>query len=259
MDLMDKIKNVLKGSSGTVVHGDMVGGTSNIVTDGDLSISGNNVYINGSKVNGKTVCPSIEEKRVLASDFDTLTIKVPVNITLNHSDSREVLFKGPKEALDKIHLKLHYGQLEIEPKGSYSGYVEINISSVLLKEINCESAAKVSGMISNDKIVLNVSEAGEIFLDCQSKEVDASISGAGEIKIKGKTEMLFVDVSGAGEFKGSKLYTESADVKISGAGNATINAQKTVSGKVSGAGCLECGGEATVDVRSSGAGHVRKP
>jgi len=103
-----------------------------------------------------------------------------------------------------------------------------------------------------------VSGAGEVTLtDLKVNSLDVNLSGAGSIQASGSAASLDVNISGFGEFKGSDLQSQTANVRITGAGSATVWAVKNLEAHISGAGDINYYGDPTVDESISGAGNVK--
>jgi hypothetical protein len=67
---------------------------------------------------------------------------------------------------------------------------------------------------------------------------------------------LGVRISGFGDFKGGDLQSQTANVRITGAGSSTVWAEKTLTAAISGAGDIRYYGSPTVDEIISGAGNI---
>lgn len=92
-----------------------------------------------------------------------------------------------------------------------------------------------------------------------SDTVDVSTSGASDVRLAGRGVFLKGRISGAGDIKATRFLVDHADISISGAGDAKVNAASKVTGAVSGAGTLyHVGTPAMIDVSVSGAGEVKK-
>jgi hypothetical protein len=66
-----------------------------------------------------------------------------------------------------------------------------------------------------------------------------------------------VDISGFGDFKGAELHGQEANVKISGAGSATVWVDNELDAEVSGAGSVNYYGTASVTRQINGVGSIK--
>ena len=72
----------------------------------------------------------------------------------------------------------------------------------------------------------------------------------------GTADDLRLNISGFGDFNGKQLKGNSANVSISGAGGATVRAEKDLSVSISGAGSVSYYGSPAVTKQVSGVGGV---
>ena len=91
------------------------------------------------------------------------------------------------------------------------------------------------------------------------KELESRISGSGNIRLTGSAGSSTSNVSGSGNFIAGDLVTSSSVVRVSGSGNAKINANEKVVAGVSGSGDVRYTGDAkSVRSSTSGSGNVSK-
>ena len=83
------------------------------------------------------------------------------------------------------------------------------------------------------------------------------MTGAGTAHLAGSTDKLTLKLSGAGGIEAAGLKSSSADVQISGAGNATVWAADELNARISGAGGIKYKGTPKVEQKVSGAGRIR--
>jgi len=91
-----------------------------------------------------------------------------------------------------------------------------------------------------------------------SASLSISISGAGSGRIAGRSDDLSISVSGAGSLNAPDLQAKRAIVIVSGAGDATVNANDALDARVSGAGTIRYVGSPKLQSRVSGAGSIKE-
>jgi hypothetical protein len=74
----------------------------------------------------------------------------------------------------------------------------------------------------------------------------------------GTANELELRITGFGSFYGDELSTLEADVRISGAGSATLRVEEQLTAEISGAGSVGYYGSPEVDQHINGAGSVRQ-
>jgi hypothetical protein len=94
--------------------------------------------------------------------------------------------------------------------------------------------------------------------DLQASRLRLEGSGATKVQLAGKVGSQAVDLSGAGSYAALDLESDRAEVHVSGAGKAYVNAKSSLSVEISGAGLVEYLGDPKVDKDISGVGKVRR-
>jgi hypothetical protein len=83
-------------------------------------------------------------------------------------------------------------------------------------------------------------------------------TGASRISLDGSIDQLIIDMTGASDLKAGALQTKTAEISISGAGNAEIAVAETLKVAITGAGKVSYSGNPlTIEKHISGAGSIR--
>jgi hypothetical protein len=107
-------------------------------------------------------------------------------------------------------------------------------------------------------LTVKLSGVGNAHLrDVNVKALTVNLTGAGTARASGSTDKLTLRLSGAGDIEAAGLKAASADVQISGAGNATVWAADELKARVSGAGNIKYKGAPRLEQKVSGAGSIR--
>jgi Putative auto-transporter adhesin, head GIN domain len=84
-------------------------------------------------------------------------------------------------------------------------------------------------------------------------------AGASKVNLQGSVSELVASMTGASELRAESLQTKSAEVSLTGAGDARLNVSDTLKAAITGAGKVEYSGNpARVERHVSGAGTIRK-
>lgn len=184
--------------------------------------------------------------KVVQGEPDAISIETESQETMDHiqTDVRNnilVIGSGGKlKHMDKIHLTVTAKNLD---------YIELSGAT----DLSSDTPFKT------DKITFNCNGASDLHMNVDAGRVIAKLSGAGDIVLTGKTGFLSAEISGAGTLKAMKLETDTANVKVSGAGDARINPKNKLVAQVSGAGDVVYQDEPKEKVvEISGAGSVRQ-
>ena len=209
----------------------------------------------------------VETATYQVSDFDTIVIDYPADITVVQGESGSVEIEAEDNLLVQLSADVESGTLRFEnTERNWSDRVNptkpvlVTITVVELNRVQFPTAGKM--LIENLQTIslsVSVSGAGDVNLtDLDAGNLDFSLSGAGNINVEGRAENLELSISGFGNFNGGDLQSQAADVHISGAGSATVWAEETLDASISGAGSIDYYGDPSVNERISGVGSVHR-
>jgi hypothetical protein len=112
-------------------------------------------------------------------------------------------------------------------------------------------------IIKTDNLEVAVSGSGDISLRVDVEELDARVSGSGDLNFKGTADKFSAAMSGSGDIEAFALQTNSANLKISGSADITLNVKEELYARVSGSGDITYkGNPAKEDLKVSGSGEI---
>lgn len=181
-------------------------------------------------------------------DFKNISFTGNAKIYIFPSDETKVEAAYPAGLEENgFRIEIREGEIEISvPKPTnfradnfelkvYANIEEIEISGGIAIEMNAEASQKIE---------LDVKGGTDIYIynmDTSATEID--IDGAASIDLSGKTEMLDIELAGAGAIDAKSLVCKKAEVKISGAGSASVSVIEELLADVDGVGTLEYYGD----------------
>ncbi|HXB33931.1 MAG TPA: head GIN domain-containing protein [Puia sp.] len=188
--------------------------------------------------------------KVFVSQGDQHTVKIEVDENLQQFV--EVSQEGGKVIIREKH------GFNLDPTGD----MKIYVTSPVYNNIDVSGACDIIGQmpISNpENLSMNISGAGDMKMEVNAPHISAEVSGSGNIDLKGETKSADLTLTGAGNAHCFDLKSETTKVEISGAGSAQVFASVRLNAEVSGAGSVDYkGGATTVDQHVSGAGSVHR-
>ena len=203
----------------------------------------------------------INETRKVKS-FNKIDISGGYEVIINQGDIERVEIEIDENLIEFIKTKVKKKTLFIDSKKNFgrTKAMKIYITVVNLTDINVNGAIKLTnkGFYKGKKLKIEVSGAADIDLDLAVNELKMEMSGASETTLKGLSINFDMEISGAGELNAEKFKTQHTKIDISGAGEATVYAKKTLDIKVSGAGSIKYKGKPTITKKISGAGSINK-
>jgi hypothetical protein len=144
--------------------------------------------------------------------------------------------------------------------GSRGRTPRITIELVKIDRIESAGAIKFKAdTLRADDLRVDVAGASSLKIgDLQANRLWLDGSGAISADIAGKVGTQLVDLSGAGSYRAGALVSDKADVRVSGAGKAIVNAASLLKVDISGAGVVEYFGDPKIEQQISGVGKVRR-
>jgi hypothetical protein len=136
----------------------------------------------------------------------------------------------------------------------------VTVDFIKLERLESAGAVKiVAESIRADELRLDFSGASSVRIaNLQASGLRLEGSGATKAELAGKVGTQFVDLSGAGSYSATGLESDRAEVHVSGAGKAFVNAKTSLAVEISGAGLVEYLGDPKLEQDISGVGKVRR-
>jgi len=141
--------------------------------------------------------------------------------------------------------------------------LKAKITMPALRSLKIEGAAKasLSGFKSAPEVDIEVKGASGLNGSLETKKISIKAIGASHVKLTGSATQAKLDASGASHLDLKDFALDQADVHLSGASHAAVNAKSKLDYSVSGASHLGYRGEPTIGRSdksgASRAGHMK--
>jgi hypothetical protein len=213
------------------------------------------------------------------SSFHNLHIQGPFDVYVTQGTDESIKFDAPVEVKDRIIADVSGNTLEIRNKhdnwgsssekswyGDKSWWhhhpkIKVYVTFKNLDYIKVSGSGSVvfNDGLTTDELKLQLRGSGEISGKIAVKNLESHVSGSGHIKLSGTALSSNVYVAGSGNFMASELITSNSAVRVSGSGDAKINANDKITAAVSGSGNVNYTGSAKKLMSStSGSGSISK-
>jgi hypothetical protein len=204
------------------------------------------------------------EARPLA-DFSSVIINYPAEVEIEQGATPSVTLRAENNLLPQIGTRVSGGALTIdneEPNWAKrvnpSKPVQVTITVKDLQDISFPSAGSLQvENLKTQGLRISLSGAGDITLvGLNASSLNMDMSGAGSVHASGQVSSLYADISGLGSYEGKDLSSQTAQVDISGAGNATVWVVDQLTAQISGLGSVDYYGTPQIQKDVSGLGSV---
>ncbi len=202
------------------------------------------------------------------SGFNAVNVAGPFDVDITQGGTESVKVEAPSDVMEHILTEVNGGVLKIYSKhdmwnwGNWFGHhkkILVHVTAKDLNDINISGSGDVAFRegITTNSLKLRISGSGDMSGKVTVKTLESSISGSGDMRLSGKAGNSTVSVVGSGDFRAGNLLTESTAVRVSGSGDADINASDRVDAAVNGSGDVHySGGPQIVSKRKSGSGDI---
>ena len=201
-----------------------------------------------------------EEREV--SGFEGVTLSGIGKVIITQGDEESLAIETDDNLMRYIESEVRDGRLELRiaedtiPISSRPIIYRVSVIDLTTLDSSGVGSFEVDAL-DTDRLQVTLSGAGDIDIDSLSAaDLDVRASGAGNLKISGVVETQELDLSGVGGYTATDLKSQTAAVRISGAGSAVVWVLDTLDVEISGAGNVEYYGSPSVDQDISGAGRV---
>ena len=212
----------------------------------------------GTRGSGHVVSKTYNE-----TGFKNIDISSVMKVYLKQGDQYEVKIDAEDNLQDFIEVKQEGDKLSFGIKNgkSISPTKDI-IIYITAPDFHKLEASGAGGYVSQspiktNELLLDLSGATKVKLDLNVNTTKVDASGASEIILSGNTNTLEVDGSGSTDVKAFDLKSQSVDIDISGAGDANVQAEKTLKVEISGAGNVSYKGNPAITQEIHGAGKIK--
>ncbi len=199
-------------------------------------------------------------REITLNDFNSFTLMGSANVYLEQGPVQSVRIEGASNVIDLINRDVRGGHWDIYNRECIKNLRELNIYITIpdVEYIGLSGSGRIIGQntISAEDINLVLSGSGEISVDLIADDIDNSISGSGDINLSGTVDHASLKTSGSGSYRTFGLETRSANINITGSGNAQVHVTDALDVIISGSGSVYYSGSPQLSVSITGSGQV---
>lgn len=205
--------------------------------------------------------PVVSETRDV-DPFLNVSVSIPAEVYIYQGPGPELTIEAQDNILDAIESRVRHGELQIglynEAGLAKHETIKIYISSVSYNNIRFSGA--VDGWAETPLYVtefnIYVSGSGTFSGEVYALHLSSNLSGSGKLWLSGKTDEQFHSISGSGEIYAFDLQSKTADISISGSGEAEVSVDEYLYADISGSGTIYYKGNPIIESRISGSGKL---
>lgn len=203
--------------------------------------------------------PVVEQELDL-NTFERISLSISADVFLKQGDTQSILVRGQQNIIENLITEVEdkTWRIRFDRPIRRSQGLKIFITLPYL------SGAKVSGSGNIESehtwqapsFYTGVTGSGNINLLVQAEDLTSKVSGSGNILLGGSSKEYSVQITGSGNIKAYELTAEHCKVRISGSGDARVDAQEQLDVRISGSGDVMYTGRPRVNSKISGSGGL---
>lgn len=202
------------------------------------------------------------------SGFRAIQTSGSFDVYIAQGNTESVKVDASADDASKIITEVQNGVLKIYNKrstgmnwnwGDRKRVVYVVVRNLESIEISGSGDVSFKNGIRSNALTLRLSGSGDVTGKLDVRRLETSLSGSGDIKLTGRAETQSVSLSGSGDFSGRGLLTANTSVRISGSGDAIVNASSQINAAISGSGDITyTGGAKQVSTSKTGSGDINR-
>ncbi len=228
------------------------------------------VFANSHTTTTKITTYRTEDRHL--SGFNAVNLAGSFDVFITQGSTESVKVEAPDDVIGRIMTEVNGGVLKIYNKhddgfhwgdwfGSHHKKIAIYVTAKDINSINISGSGDVSFKegITTNTLKIRVTGSGDMVGKVNVKTLESSISGSGDVKLSGRADNSTVSVVGSGDFTARSMVTINTAVRVTGSGDADINASNKVEASVSGSGDIRyTGGAKNISTSKSGSGDIER-
>ncbi len=213
-------------------------------------------YLATQTVSGPTVTRSFD-----ITDFDGVSTGNAFNIAITQGDTYSVVVTVDEDVIDRLVVEKNGSTLVIGfTRGlitTHTLQAEITMPQLSGLEASGASTVALVGFSGGMAFRGVVSGASRITGDMSAARTVLNVEGASQVTLRGESDTLTANGSGASKLNLGELAVRSAQVELSGASSALVNAAEELDATASGASTIAYLGNPQVREDTSGSSTVK--
>ncbi|HVW97095.1 MAG TPA: head GIN domain-containing protein [Mucilaginibacter sp.] len=202
------------------------------------------------------------------SGFNAVNVAGPFDVFITQGSTESVKVEAPADVIDRVLTEVNNGVLKVYSKhdrfnwGNWWGNHKKIAVYVVAKDLN---AVNISGSgdvsfkngLTTNSLKLRISGSGDMTGKINVKSLESSISGSGDMSLNGHADNSTVSLVGSGDYTARGLTTSSTAIRLTGSGDAYVNASDRIDAALHGSGDIHCSGNPkNVSKSTSGSGDI---
>jgi len=197
------------------------------------------------------------------SDYNAIHVVGFMDVILEKGKEGTITVKTDENLHEYIIVESNNGTLTLKIKKgvnlSTKKGVHLTVPFTDISELSLTGSGDVltKDVIKANSMEVELTGSGDMILEIEATDIDAKLTGSGDLQISGKATDFEIKVTGSGDFVGKSLTSQNTEAYVSGSGDATVYASKSLKARVHGSGDIRyVGNPETTDLKVMGSGDI---
>lgn len=193
--------------------------------------------------------------------FDGIDLQLSATVFITQGSPQSVTVEGKANIIDELERDVNgNGVWQIETDDCVRDLDDLRIFITVpdIRRLKISGSGEIisENVLVADNIDLEINGSGDMDVALDADDVIGRISGSGKMVLEGEANDLIYRISGSGDLLAFDLLARTADIEISGSGDADVRVSDDLRVRISGSGDVRYKGNPTLDVSISGSGRV---
>ncbi len=175
-----------------------------------------------------------------------------------------VIIEADDNIVPLIEITSQDGVLTVKNKGNgwfnSKNNINVYVPVKMLSELENNGSGNITAekTIETPALVFGNNGSGNVVLPLKTKELQLEQNGSGNVSLSGQTQSFTLTLRGSGNLNAAGFATETAQVKLNGSGNASIQCANALTVQLTGSGNVTYQGNPNLVKNVSGSGEVQR-
>lgn len=189
-------------------------------------------------------------------DFTGIRAGESVNLRIRYGTEFKVWVEGNDRESIQAEVRGKQLVLSMDDADDEEHTVWVQMPNLQMLDVSGAAQVEAEGF-TLDKLQMEASGSGSVRFTGKVQRLDAEGSGASDVRLHGQIERLDYAGSGASQLYSGSCETRRADIRLSGAAQAEVNALESLKAKASGGSRIRyTGNPGSVEKETTGGGKV---
>lgn len=207
---------------------------------------------------------SVTTKTHTTEGYSTINVVGFMDVKLVQGTEGTITVTTDENIQEYVKISSEKGKLTIKIKNnvniSTKKGLHITVPFTDINNVSLTGSGDVltESVIRSETFETSLTGSGDIILEIDiATTVDAKVTGSGDLKLIGKATDLEIKVTGSGDFVSKNLKTVNVQAYVSGSGDASVYASKSIKARVNGSGdIVYYGNPETTNTKVMGSGDI---